>query len=112
MKKIKITKEQVKGAVKGFCILAYSAAAIAGAVMTRGETRTNKTYYVGAADYSDAVKVIVESSMFDSNKKRAIELLKRDGDAGYYNAVISTVNSNMFDSNKLEAIETMSQKMS
>lgn len=111
MKKIKITKEHVKNAVKGFCILAYSAAAIAGAVFTRGETPTSKTYYVGEVNYSDAIKVIVESSMFDSSKKRAIELLKRDADAGYYRSVISTVNSSMFDSNKLEAIEMMSQKI-
>ena len=110
MGKIKITKEQVKGAVKGFCILAYSAAAIAGAVITRDSKPTTKTYYVGTASYSDAVRVIVESSMFDSNKKRAIELLKTDGDAGYYNAVISTVNSRMFDSSKIEAIETISKK--
>jgi hypothetical protein len=109
--KIKITKEHVKNAVKGFCILAYSAAAIAGAVMTRSETRTPNKYYVGMAGYSDAVKVIVESSMFDSNKKRAIELLKRDGDAGYYNSVISVVNSSMFDSNKIEAIKMMSKKI-
>ena len=112
MKKIKITKEHVKGFVKGFCILAYSAAAIAGAVMTRGETRTSNMYYLGAAGYSDAVKAIVESSMFDSGKKRAIELLKRDGDAGYYNAVIATVNSDMFDSGKIASIEAMSRKES
>lgn len=112
MKKIKITKEHVKSAVKGICILAYSAAAVAGAVFTRGETRTSNMYYVGAAGYSDAVKVIVESSMFDSMKTRAIELLKHDGDAGYYNAVISTVNSSMFDSKKIQAIEMLSQKVS
>ena len=110
MGKFKITKEQVKGAVKGICILAYGAAAIAGAIITRDSRESTKTCYVGTANYSDAVKVIVESSMFDSTKKRAIELLKTDGDAGYYNAVISTVNSRMFDSNKIETIEMISKK--
>lgn len=112
MKKIKITKENVKSAVKGICILAYSAAAVAGAVFTRGDIGTNTTNYIGAASYSDAVKVIVESTMFDSMKTRAIELLKHDADAGYYNAVISTVNSSMFDIKKVQAIEMLSQKVS
>lgn len=110
MKKIKITKEQVKNVVKGVCILAYGTAAVVGAILTRDSRESTKTYYIGAASYSDAVKVIVESSMFDSYKKRAIELLKRDGDAAYYNSVIATVNSRMFDSNKIEAIETISEK--
>lgn len=108
MTKFKITKEQVKGFVKSCCLLAYGAAAIACACMVKG-TQTNKTYYVGAAGYSDAVKVIMESSMFDSTKTRIIKLLKRNGDAGYYDAVISTVNSNMFESSKVKTIETLSK---
>ena len=110
MKKIKITKEQVKGFVKSCCLLAYGAAAIAGAWMTKSTETSNKIYYVGSAGYSDAVKVIMDSSMLGSMKTRAIELLRRDENAAYYNAVISIVNSSMLGSNKIEAIETISKR--
>ena len=109
MMKIKITKEQVKGFVKGCCLAAYGVAAIAGACMVKGSETSNKTYYVGSAGYSDAVKVIMDSTLLGSYKTRAIELLKRNEDAAYYNAVISIVNSSMLGSNKVEAIETISK---
>ena len=109
MKKIKITKEQVKGFVRNCCLLAYGAAAIAGACMVKRPETSRITNYARIATYSEAVKVIMESSMFSSSKTRAIELLKRDQDSDYYAAVIAIVNSNMFASNKIEAIETISK---
>ena len=110
MKKINITKEQVKGFVKSCCLLAYGAAAVAGAFMVKGSQTSNQTYYVGDANYSDAVKVIMDSSLLGSMKTKAIELLKRNEDSAYYNAVISIVNSSMLGSNKIEAIETISKE--
>ena len=110
MGKFKITTEQVKGFVKNCCLLAYGAAAIAGACMVKGRETSRVTNYYRTASYSDAVKVIMESTMFGSHKTRAMELLKRDGDSEYYTSVIAVVNSTMFSSNKIEAIETLSKK--
>ena len=110
MVKIKITKEQVKGFVRGCCLAAYGVAAIAGACMVRS-TPVNKTNYGGAyTNYGDAVQQIMSSSMLGSNKTDAIALLRRDEDAAYYNAVISIVNSSMLGSQKVEAIEKISNK--
>lgn len=109
MSKFKLTTEHVKGFVKNCCLLAYGAAAIAGACMVKGKETKRVTNYYITASYSDAVKVIMESSMYGSHKTRAVELLKRDGDAEYYNSVIAVVNSTMFSSNKIEAIETISK---
>ena len=110
MTKIKITKSQVKDFVRNCCLLAYGAAAIAGACMTKSAQTNRITNYSRTATYSDAVKAIMESSMFGSHKTRAIELLKRDGDTEYYMAVVTVANSSMFSSNKIEAIETLSKK--
>lgn len=51
----------------------------------------------------------MNSSMFDSRKVQAIELLKKDQQQTYYKAVISIVNSTMFDSRKVEAIEKLNK---
>lgn len=59
------------------------------------------------ADYDSAVSAIMNSSMFDSRKVQAIELLKKDQPKTYYKAVMSIVNSTMFDSRKVEAIEKL-----
>ena len=55
--------------------------------------------------YSDAVKAIMCSNMFDSNKEKAVELLKKDADAEYYKSVANILESDMFDSHKIRAIE-------
>ena len=111
MEKNKVIRKQVKNIVKGVCILAYGTAAIVGAFLTRDSKQSNETkHYVSDATYSDTVNVIVNSSMLESSKKRAIEMLKSDGNAEYYNAVIATVNSDMLDSNKIAAIELIFKK--
>lgn len=61
----------------------------------------------GTADYDSVVASIMNSSMFDSRKVQAIELLKKDYPQTYYKTVISIINSNMFDSRKVEAIEKL-----
>jgi len=58
--------------------------------------------------YSDAVRAIMDSDMFSSQKIEAVELLKRDSTSDYYKAVICVVNSDMFTSQKIETIEKLS----
>lgn len=84
------------------------------AVVMREKKRKQETYEVdllaemfSTADYDSAVASIMNSSMFDSRKVQAIELLKKDQQQTYYKAVISVVNSTMFDSRKVEAIEKL-----
>ena len=60
--------------------------------------------YKGNVKYSDAVDVIMNSSMYSSDKNRALVALRRDEDAEYYRAVIRVVNSNMFSSDKIKTI--------
>ena len=60
--------------------------------------------------YYDAVESIMQSSMWDSAKQEAIEMLKKDGDNDYYKAVISIANSSMWANQKLETIEILSKK--
>ena len=110
MAKFKITKEHVKGFVRGCCLAAYGVAAIAGACIVKSNSTENtNSYSVVLADYSDAVQHIMRSSMLGSQKTEAIGLLRREEDSAYYNAVISIVNSSMLGSQKIEAIEKISK---
>lgn len=58
-------------------------------------------------DYDGAISAIMNSSMIDSRKVQAIELLKKDQQKTYYKAVISIVKSTMSDGRKVEAIEKL-----
>ena len=109
MKKLNIDKDHVKMIVKTGGKIALGVLAFALPYLTRDNIATVKCY-VGEAGYSDAVNVILSSSMFDSTKTKIMGLLKRDGDAEYYKSVIMAVNSNMFDSTKVRTIEMLSEK--
>ena len=109
MAKFKVTKEHVKGFIRGCCLTAYGVAAIAGAFIVKGNSTENKNYGGTFADYGDAVQQIMSSSMLGSQKTEAIAVLKRDEDAAYYNAVISIITSSMLGSQKIEAIEKISK---
>ena len=62
-----------------------------------------------AVSYGTAVKVIMDSNMFNSSKQQAIKYLKHNQDQGYYEAVISIIESNMFDSAKVNTIKEISE---
>lgn len=61
------------------------------------------------ADYSGAIKVIMNSTMLSSYKQAAIEAVQKDQDADYYKSVIEIVNSSMLGSYKVETIRKISQ---
>ena len=61
------------------------------------------------ANYSGAVKAILNSDMLDSYKRDVMGMLKTDGNADYYETIISIANSDMLDSYKKEMIEKMSE---
>jgi len=68
----------------------------------------SKKQGVQTAEYSDAVKAIVESDMWPSDKKDAVAILKRGENSDYYKAIIAVVNdSDMWASDKLETIHSL-----
>ena len=61
------------------------------------------------AVYSGAVKAIMNSDMWSTDKERAIAVLKRDESAEYYSAIISIVTGrNMWSTDKIKLIEKLS----
>lgn len=67
-------------------------------------TVPNNHYTVG---YYDAVRAIMGTSMFASDKNACVEAMKRDADSGYYQAVIEIAESSMFGSDKIKAISIL-----
>lgn len=63
--------------------------------------------YSGNVKYDDAVNAISKSSMFSSDKRNAMQLVRRGETTEYYKAIISTVRSTMFSSDKVSAIKNM-----
>lgn len=61
------------------------------------------------ADYSGAVKVIMNSDMMSSYKRDAIDAMQKDRDEDYYKSIIEVVNSNMLGSYRVETIKKISQ---
>ena len=59
------------------------------------------------ADYSGAIKAIMNSDMLGSYKKDAVEAVQKDRDESYYKSVIEVVNSNMLGSYKVETIKNL-----
>lgn len=57
------------------------------------------------ADYSGAVKAIMNSDMLGSYKKDAVEAIQKGQNEDYYKSVIEVVNSNMLGSYKVETIK-------
>lgn len=57
------------------------------------------------ADYSGAIKAIMNSDMLGSHKKDAVEAVQKDQNEDYYKSVIEVVNSNMLGSYKVETIK-------
>lgn len=103
---MKITKDIIMSTTKsiGTGVL-YGLAVIASKVAV--EDVIDMVRYKGNVKYSDVVNVIMNSSMFSSDKNRALTVLKKDKDADYYRAVIGVMKSNMFPSDKIRAITNL-----
>ena len=66
--------------------------------------------YSGNVNYSDAIGLIMDSSMYSSDKHKLITLLPKDKDSDFYKAIIKVIKSNMYSSDKIKTIETMIEK--
>lgn len=100
--KVSNTAKEV-GTVAGVVLLTAVTAPI---VIAASMAETSENRHI---DYSDVVKTILDSSMYNSDKAEAISVLKRDGDYNYYKSIISIVESSMYNSDKLDAIEKLSE---
>lgn len=112
MKGIKnfVTKERVDAVVEmGRKGLNY-AIPILGVVLFSG-TAANKLdvlrYNTGTVKYDDAVRAIMNSSMWSENKSKAVSMLRVDGGSDFYKAIIDVVKSSMWSEDKLKTIEDM-----
>lgn len=109
--RFKITKESVGKAIKiGGMVGLYGLASMASKVSINDVI--DHFRYSGDVSYSDAVNAIMESDMFDSYKKEAMKLVKKDSTIEYYKTVVTIVRSNMFSSYKLEAIANLNEEES
>ena len=72
---------------------------------------TYNTRYIryGNTGYGDAIEAVMnDDSMFPSDKRRAIEAIKRNEHADYYKAVICIVkDESMFGSDKIRIISSL-----
>ena len=57
------------------------------------------------ADYSGAIKAIMNSSMLSSYKQEAVEAVQKDRDESYYKSIIEVINSDMLSSYKIDTIK-------
>lgn len=69
----------------------------------------SKIQYGGKVGYDDAVKAILDSSMYSDAKKKAVSLLKKDGDVEYYRAVAYITQTAMYSDAKVELIADLSK---
>lgn len=107
---VKIDKEQVgkiiagagKVAICGLSCLALIAPHVEGSI---GAVKR----LTAKADYSGAVKAILNSDMLGSYKQEAVEAVQKDRDVDYYKSIIEVVNSNMLGSYKVNMIKKISE---
>lgn len=60
--------------------------------------------------YGEAVNTIMNSTMFGSDKSKAVAMLKKCASADYYKAVVCIVSDDcMFASDKLKTIQALSE---
>ena len=100
---MKITKDSIIGAGKIVGVAVFYGLAYAATKVSVNDV-IDMVRYKGNVKYGDAVDVIMSSSMYSSDKNKALLALKKDKDSDYYRAVIRVVKSNMFSSDKIKTI--------
>lgn len=79
------------------------------AVYIMGDRIANK-HECKTAGYDDAVRAIMDSSMFSSDKRVAVTALKRYENAKFYGAIVRIAkDSRMFSSDKVKMIVELSE---
>lgn len=103
---ININKEQVGKIILGTGKAILCGLSTLALIVPHVESSVNAVKRLTAkADYSGAIKAIMNSDMMGSYKKEAVEAIKKNQDEEYYKSVIEVVNSNMLGSYKVETIK-------
>jgi len=109
MKTFNLSKETVgKYAKKGCNVLAFTLATVLPYISAKDVKTVIR--YMGKVKYDDVVGAIMDSSMFPSDKFKAVELVPRDCDAETYRAIMQVVDSSMYPSDKVKTIESIINK--
>lgn len=102
---VKLSKEQVGKFVAGAGKVVICGLSCLALIAPHVESGVNAVKRLTVkADYSGAIKAIMNSDMLGSYKKDAVEAVQKDRDVDYYASVIEVVNSNMLGSYKVETI--------
>ena len=80
---------------------------LAGMTVANVQTDNQRVCVMGNAQYSDAVRMIMSSDMFSSDKSKVVSMLPQGQDSQFYLAVIEIAKSDMFSSNKVQSISSM-----
>lgn len=106
---IKISKEQIGKIAAGAGKVVICGLSCLALIVPHVENSINAVKRLTVkADYSGAIKAIMNSDMLGSYKKDAVEAVQKDRDEDYYKSVIEVVNSNMLGSYKVETIKKIS----
>lgn len=108
MMKFNLNKEMVgKVAKGGFSVISV----VAMGILSNLSADDVKTIIRrGKVEYDDAVGAIMDSNLFNADKRRAVDLLPHDGEKEMYKAVIQVVKSNMFSEEKVQTIESICER--
>lgn len=103
---IKLNKEQVGKIIAGTGKVIVCGLSCLALIAPHVENGVNAVKRLTVkADYSGAIKAIMNSDMLGSYKKDAVEAVQKDQNEDYYKSVIEVVNSNMLGSYKVETIK-------
>lgn len=102
-----ITKENMEKVVKVVAKYGEIVTPIVVPVVTKLVTEKvveHITYGRREFNYEDAIKMIIDSNMYSSDKTRVISCIPKELDSDAYKAISKVANSTMYSSNKVETI--------
>lgn len=101
-----MANENVKQFVKGLCSFAVFGALMIAPRVLHVEYVTEDHEHKGVG-YYDAVRAIMETGMFASDKREMVSVMKQNASEDYYKAVISIAKTGMFASDKIEMVRAL-----
>lgn len=101
-----MTKENIKTVVTGLCKVAVFGTVVVLSCLAHDENAPVEHKQNGV-NYYDAVRAIMGTGMFASDKHAMVATMKHNASEGYYKAVIDIAKSGMFASDKIEMVKTL-----
>lgn len=105
-----MSKKLVTGGIsKGQGILLTGLAMMGLDKLSKGIAKKNQEEKV--IGYDDAIRAIMNSSMFGSDKQKRVELVKFGQNPEYYNAIISIMHASLFGSERIKSIKSINSNL-